>query len=651
MKSFRKNFKKILSVFMALALIVPIFVSAISNAEGEKAEDYKQTLVIHKVLQDNLQSLDKVDGGKYKDIIENGEYLRKGLADLDKAGMKLINGVYFELCRAKNQDPNAKDDFEVESYEVSGIKYPKILKYGNTEKGSLNFNINGEKCPSGYYILRENRDKSTYKGEGGKILTGMMAAPMRLKLPLKDSDGIIEKAHLYPKNSEGEPSIVSFVSKLNPNDKGDTSVKYVDKGQKVYFEMVTDIPANSTLKKAYWTGGTSRDFNMQDVAVKITEKGTEKTLYDSTDGSNTLSGYFSSLYDDFDGTVHAHRICAGEETLKLINNNPKGVQVKITYTGYFTKKAGASCMSDNNASFICGNCGEGSKDFQPNTGTPVVLKSDSEGKIEIKINAYVLLKEIPINIYLYEYDAQKDEWIESTDGENGKNTIKVVLPDYSTRTKNETLDGLKPNTMYKIKADEVENYAYNSKYDKGDESKVEITYNENKNTPKPLVAESLIIRTEGINFKKIDRESKKALEGAEFNIVRKNDGAFLAEDKIYGQKWVPESEIKNSEVSNNLISVKSDSEGKFTVGGIKPGEYCLKEIKVPKGYGLPDGFAKEFKVEKNTYIDTKDKGVEVENEKIEIPGTGSIGSIIFMVVGIILMGIAILLINTKKRTN
>lgn len=95
----------------------------------------------------------------------------------------------------------------------------------------------------------------------------------------------------------------------------------------------------------------------------------------------------------------------------------------------------------------------------------------------------------------------------------------------------------------------------------------------------------------------------------------------------------------------------SDSKGGFEVTGLYAGAYQLEEIKAPEGYALNDK-AIDFEVKHGTYKsaegeteldytsseETGDYGLKIANKKVTIPQTGGIGSLIFIVAGLAIMG-------------
>lgn len=107
----------------------------------------------------------------------------------------------------------------------------------------------------------------------------------------------------------------------------------------------------------------------------------------------------------------------------------------------------------------------------------------------------------------------------------------------------------------------------------------------------------------------------------------------------------------------------SDSKGGFEVTGLYAGAYQLEEIKAPEGYALNDA-AVDFEVKHGTYKSaqgeteleytstekiTDDFGKKIPNKKVTIPQTGGIGSIIFVVAGLMIMGLAAYKMKANKE--
>ncbi|WP_296113921.1 SpaA isopeptide-forming pilin-related protein [uncultured Anaerococcus sp.] len=165
-------------------------------------------------------------------------------------------------------------------------------------------------------------------------------------------------------------------------------------------------------------------------------------------------------------------------------------------------------------------------------------------------------------------------------------------------------------------------------------------------------------------FKKVDaNDSDQVLEGAEFEVLYKQDkNAEYPEESIklykdnagtiYAFK-ADENPSGYTEVEGNKITTGKDGLVKFKVRS--NGYYALKEVKAPAGYALPSNQDIDtFDVAEGTYESHADgvkyEGTEnvttgtgneaqrIDNKKVTIPQTGGIGSLIFIVAGLAIMG-------------
>ena len=141
----------------------------------------------------------------------------------------------------------------------------------------------------------------------------------------------------------------------------------------------------------------------------------------------------------------------------------------------------------------------------------------------------------------------------------------------------------------------------------------------------------------GYNFKKVDAQSGKALQGAKFVVFDtetdnpKQSGyvKFSQSGERNALTWV-----KNS---GDATVYTSDTNGNIKLDYLPYGEYKLVEVEAPNGYAK--GKEISFKVAKDTYKDTEVKPVEVKNAKKGLlPSTGGYGIYIFLVIGLALMG-------------
>ncbi|MFP5527310.1 SpaH/EbpB family LPXTG-anchored major pilin [Peptococcus simiae] len=137
------------------------------------------------------------------------------------------------------------------------------------------------------------------------------------------------------------------------------------------------------------------------------------------------------------------------------------------------------------------------------------------------------------------------------------------------------------------------------------------------------------VYTAEINILKVDGKNKATkLEGAEFVLRDKNsdDAKYYKYDDQAGKvTWVADK--KDATVK------KTDSNGHADFKGLKNGTYYLEEIKAPDGYNLLTG-RKEVIVNYENQNPQQIFTVEVENKSgSELPGTGGMGTLAFIIIG------------------
>ncbi|NMW85022.1 isopeptide-forming domain-containing fimbrial protein [Peptoniphilus sp. AGMB00490] len=127
------------------------------------------------------------------------------------------------------------------------------------------------------------------------------------------------------------------------------------------------------------------------------------------------------------------------------------------------------------------------------------------------------------------------------------------------------------------------------------------------------------------------------------------DNAFTAANLSY--TWVEEAKKATTFTSND--------KGQFEVKGLEYGDYRAVETKAPAGYALPtNGGNFTFKVGDGTYTGSgnidyvadsaANDAMQITNNKVSIPQTGGIGTVIFTVVGIGLMAGAVIAMRKNR---
>ena len=158
-----------------------------------------------------------------------------------------------------------------------------------------------------------------------------------------------------------------------------------------------------------------------------------------------------------------------------------------------------------------------------------------------------------------------------------------------------------------------------------------------------------VVKTYRLEIIKVDiANMTKKLSGAEFDLYRK------AEENE-SDLAVPEKELPKQLGSGNYVFVghigPTDENGIASIENVDLGIYYLVETKAPSGYTLP-GNAFEISVSKDSglNVETGVQSVTVENaEGFNLPQTGDGGTIIFTIIGLILMLGAVVMFFVMRR--
>ncbi|MEO1782134.1 SpaH/EbpB family LPXTG-anchored major pilin [Enterococcus diestrammenae] len=158
--------------------------------------------------------------------------------------------------------------------------------------------------------------------------------------------------------------------------------------------------------------------------------------------------------------------------------------------------------------------------------------------------------------------------------------------------------------------------------------------------------DSETVKTGGYKFVKVDVNNKaKTLEGAEF-FVRKSTAAdaeyFVA--TADGGVWTTKKSeaTKYTTKTNGIVDVK----------GLEYGTYQLQEITPPTGYALPTGPAAytEFVVDENSYTTNSTTPPKIVNTpKGFLPSTGGAGIILFVALGVAMVGLAGVYFTSRRK--
>lgn len=697
--------KRLISLLMAFVMVMGILVMPFSAlAEGEKTTE---SVTVHKMLlkAENAAKFGKdgkqvgLDGTKY-----DGNQIQN-MEGYFGAEQKQIAGVYFVWQKQVKPlvNPNdEKDDKNWKYVKADGTDATGVDDaFGKlTTEDGVKFDTT--KLPAGKYRIQEVKEKSTYKGENGKTLTGMYAVPVYLTLPMVNETGVIKDAHVYPKNTEDAPKIDKNF-KEGTNGATDTAIDYGknqrDKntinrkvGDTVEYQVSTEIPKEADYKFLKWTDAMSDGLTYTKGSLKVTS--------DQMIGENALADGDYTVEEDARG----YTVKFTDSGLKKITAAAKTTEVtiKFAYSAVLNGKAEVEKPEKNDVALDYGHNGRPEskpKEGQPKDKEIKVEKSWADGGVtEDDKNAVVVYT-------LYEKDGETLKEVDSVTKRYDENDRDNSF--------NHTFTGLDDNKTYVVK-ERVS--GYEPEYLSFVDGVVKIKNNKDNDNPKPLNPSEPKVVTYGKRFIKVgmvDGEEKR-LAGAEF-LVKSADGKYLAykadteiakdkaavaaakktlDEKVAAYKALDAEKQKGEEgtaaieavrvaqeaynkafreaagqytlvddkTDANIVRLISDSEGKFEITGLSAGTWKLEETKAPATFakleadvefnvaeGSYNGTAQEYKYEENvTDGGTQHYGLKVENKKVTIPQTGGIGTAIFAVAGIALMAGAVIAMKKNR---
>lgn len=212
----------------------------------------------------------------------------------------------------------------------------------------------------------------------------------------------------------------------------------------------------------------------------------------------------------------------------------------------------------------------------------------------------------------------------------------------------------------------------------GNINNVTLTYSSHGNQSKTTTADAKVY-TLGLDITKVDKDGGAALTGAEFEVHKQRDGSDAAiqfveitvEGGVKRYRVATQAEINDGSVEKvttiKVTDTNDANKGKFMLDGLNNTTYWFKETKAPKDYNLPSALF-DIEVKPTAYTDAENHGDyngngteldfddnrqdgSIQNSTgIDLPITGGIGTILFTVIGLLLMaGAAYFLFFNRKK--
>ena len=526
----RKN--TLWSLVLALVMVLGVF-APLSALAAQPTEKVTKHVTIHKILMDETafkgftagttgQDGKEYDGNKITDV-QNFFAKNGGKAEE-------IAGVYFVVKNEAGDKFITADGTETDDESLA-------LKGFTTADGLV---LDTSKLKGTFKIV-EDQSKSTYEGKEKAELTGTKAVPITITLPLVNNDGVVEEAHVYPKNTEEGPKIDKNFDKDAEND-----------------------------------------------AVQETELVGDVKNLDVTPGSTAAKPTLTRKIGD-------------NVPFKVATTIPRDAKYKVLKWSD-TMDAGL-VYNQNSLKVKLGNAELVAEDYtidETETGFTLTLTAAGLAKVE-------------------------------TAAKGGEQTITIT---YSATIKGDVV----PDAKHK--------------------NKVKLTYGNNPDQTKEKEPTPPEVVTGGKKFVKTNdikaaEGTPERLAGATFYVKNAEDKYLVATGEGADKKYT-----WGAKDDAGVVILTSGNNGEFEIKGLAYGEYKLEEKDAPEGYAKLSGPI-EFSVKEGSYstvgVDIKytpnddaNNAQQVRNKKVSIPETGGMGTMIFMVAGLALMGGAF--IAMRKRS-
>lgn len=677
------NKNKIMASLLAFVMMLSVFAPfEVFAAETQ----HKTDVVIHKLKVDEakIYTVEGYNGSKIDD-----------LKKFQGANASELNGVSFTYWSVSKEqhDEMAKDSSKFDDVAEVKAKYKDLGEGTTTEVTANGQGVTVKGLEDGYYWFVENAD--TAKLEDGKTISKMAAVPFGLQLPVYKVDGTSfgtgdgNALHVYPKNTVTDKPKVDkdFEGKANANSPREDKNKAVSHtvGDVIPYEIQTLIPKGAQYKTASWSDKMTEGltFNQDSIKAYI---GDPKTSQPIGDKNYRIEKNESGFKLDFT-----------DDGLALINGKDDETKIIIKYTATLNSAAVVNIPESNDVTFHYGrnpNHGNTPVPNKPSEGSITVTKTWDNGiklpekGIDVEFTLYNAQtgekvkvsenQENPKKIHADKVEQITHKWTELDNNTEYKvvETWNGYTPEYGINNAGKiTVKNYKDDNPEPIKPEEPKVVTYGKKFVKTDDEEKPtrlggaqfVVTNQDgseflaRKTTGQQEADTQKLDTAKKNLDEaIDNYNKRSKEQDSKDLLRQIVEKQQAYDKAFieaktGYTWEKLNDAKSESLLNdkehNLVKLTSNEDGQFEITGLKEGTYNLREIKQPEGYALSEGQKFEFKVDDKSYTsegnidyekEDKDRNtndaMRINNKKVTIPQTGGIGTIIFTVAGLAIMG-------------
>ena len=401
-------------------------------------------------------------------------------------------------------------------------------------------------------------------------------------VPMMNPDNVTwnENVHVYPKNQ-----LVLGKAELTKSFEGDAVTPYPVATFALYKGDAADGTADDTLIGSYETNETTGKINVENLTVG--DYYFIETVAPAGYGLNKTPVLFSITINDHDVT-------------KYVTDNNFFYPTVDKFITTIGNKSETANINELKTWIIQTTIPGDIKDYESYIITDSLDPAlDYENSFSIKAGNHVLVPNVDYNF--------SEPLVGMAGALLSINIKPASLKDYA---------GQKVTVEFKTSINE------NAVMDDEIENNATVTGTLDGTPYEEDVPELPEVHTGGKKFVKVGKTTDSAaLSGAEFKIFKAGTTEYLQTDWSWGSK-----------ATARVFT--SGAEGKFEVTGLAYGNYTLEETKAPTGYNLRADV--NFTVVLGSYADASTATI-TNAPTLTLPSTGGMGTIVFSVIGSVLM--------------